>query len=89
MTERRFPPPWSAEVTPNCFIVRDVDGQQLNRVGAGGQAAQQRRGATDRSQYGEVAAVVARLLKRWPRDEVQRATSSLGRYEEELSVTYR
>ena len=21
---RRFPPPWSAEVTPNCFIVRDV-----------------------------------------------------------------
>jgi len=26
---RRFPPPWSAEVTPNCFIVRDADGQQL------------------------------------------------------------
>ncbi len=23
MTERRFPPPWSAEVTANCFIVRD------------------------------------------------------------------
>jgi hypothetical protein len=29
MTARRFPPPWSAEVTPNCFIVRDHDGQQL------------------------------------------------------------
>jgi len=87
---RRFQPPWSVEdYYSKCFIVRDVDGQQLNRVGAGGQAAQQRRGATDRSQYGEVAAVVARLLKRWPRDEVQRATSSLGRYEEELSVTYR
>ena len=27
--QRRFPPPWSAEVTPNCFIVRDADGQQL------------------------------------------------------------
>jgi len=26
---RRFPPPWTAEVTPNCFIVRDADGQQL------------------------------------------------------------
>ena len=26
---RRFPPPWSAEVMPNCFIVRDADGQQL------------------------------------------------------------
>jgi len=29
MTTRRFPPPWTAEVTPNCFIVRDADGQQL------------------------------------------------------------
>ena len=24
--------PWSAEVTPNCFIVRDADGQQLAYV---------------------------------------------------------
>jgi hypothetical protein len=29
---RRFPPPWSGEVTPNCFIVRDADGQQLAYV---------------------------------------------------------
>jgi hypothetical protein len=29
MPERRFPPPWSAEVNPNCFMVRDGDGQQL------------------------------------------------------------
>jgi endo-1,4-beta-D-glucanase Y len=29
---RRFPPPWSAELTPNCFIVRDADGQQLAYV---------------------------------------------------------
>ena len=26
---RRFPPPWSVEETPACFIVRDHDGQQL------------------------------------------------------------
>jgi hypothetical protein len=29
---RRFPPPWSAEVTPNCFIVHDANGQQLAYV---------------------------------------------------------
>src|SRR5215472_11976795 len=29
---RRFPPPWSAELTPNCFIVRDADGQALSYV---------------------------------------------------------
>ena len=28
----RFPPPWTAEVTPNYFIVRDADGQQLAYV---------------------------------------------------------
>ena len=32
MPDRRFPPPWTAEVTPNCFIVRDADGQQLAYV---------------------------------------------------------
>jgi hypothetical protein len=32
VTERRFPPPWSAEVTPNCFIVRDANGQALSYV---------------------------------------------------------
>jgi hypothetical protein len=29
---RRFPAPWTAELTPNCFIVRDADGQQLAYV---------------------------------------------------------
>jgi hypothetical protein len=32
MPARRFPPPWSAEVTPNCFIVRDANGQALSYV---------------------------------------------------------
>jgi hypothetical protein len=27
MLARRFPPPWSVEVTPNCFIMRDANGQ--------------------------------------------------------------
>jgi len=26
---RRFPPPWSAELRPNYYVVRDADGQQL------------------------------------------------------------
>jgi hypothetical protein len=29
MPARRFPSPWTAEVTPNCFIVRDANGQAL------------------------------------------------------------
>ena len=29
---RRFPAPWSAELTPNYFIARDADGQQLAYV---------------------------------------------------------
>jgi hypothetical protein len=29
MPERRFPPPWTAEVQPNYYVVRDADGQQI------------------------------------------------------------
>jgi hypothetical protein len=29
MTSRRFPAPWSAELQPNYYVVRDADGQQL------------------------------------------------------------
>jgi hypothetical protein len=32
MPYRRFPPPWSAEPTPNCFIVRDANGPALSYV---------------------------------------------------------
>ena len=32
MPDRRFPPPWTAELTPNCFIVRDANGQALAYV---------------------------------------------------------
>jgi hypothetical protein len=32
VTTRRFAPPWSAEVTPSCFIVRDANGQALTHI---------------------------------------------------------
>ncbi len=32
MNARRFPPPWSIEETPACYIVRDRDGQALAYV---------------------------------------------------------
>ena len=28
-SSRRFPAPWSAELQPNYYVVRDADGQQL------------------------------------------------------------
>jgi hypothetical protein len=31
-TTRRFPPPWSAEETEACYIVRDANGQALAYV---------------------------------------------------------
>lgn len=32
MPARRFPPPWSVEETPTCFIVKDHGGQALAYV---------------------------------------------------------
>jgi len=32
MPDRRFPPPWSAEETEACYIVRDTNGQALAYV---------------------------------------------------------
>ncbi len=32
MRSRHFPPPWSAELTPNCFVARDANGQALSYV---------------------------------------------------------
>jgi len=55
---RRFPPPWSAELTPNCFIVRDADGQQLAYVyyesEPGRQSAAKRTRKADRSAAGVI-----------------------------------
>jgi hypothetical protein len=32
MTARRFPPPWSVEEQPTCFVARDHNGQALTAV---------------------------------------------------------
>ena len=32
MPNRRFPPPWTVEEQPACFVVRDHNGQQLAYV---------------------------------------------------------
>jgi len=32
MANRHFPPPWTVEETPACFIVRDANGQALAYV---------------------------------------------------------
>ena len=32
MEARHFPPPWSVELQPNYYVVRDADGQQLAYV---------------------------------------------------------
>jgi hypothetical protein len=32
LTPRRFPPPWSIEERPACFIVKDASGQALAYV---------------------------------------------------------
>jgi hypothetical protein len=32
MPERRFPPPWSADETDACLVVRDANGQALAYV---------------------------------------------------------
>ena len=32
MTARRFPPPWSVDEQPACYVVRDQNGQQLAYV---------------------------------------------------------
>jgi len=32
MSKRRFPPPWSIDLLPACYIVKDSDGQALAYV---------------------------------------------------------
>ena len=45
MPARRFPPPWTAEITPDYFIVRDANGQALSYISR----AQPNRGKTQGS----------------------------------------
>ena len=59
---RRFPPPWSAELQPNYYVVRDANKQQLAYVyyenepaRPSVQAAHQGRGAADCGEYCKAA----------------------------------
>jgi hypothetical protein len=88
MPARRFPPPWSVEEQDACFVVVDRSGPKARvhlfrgRAGPaiGGQVAHEGRGAEDCGQHGEVAAVVARLLKRWPRvNEARRIAVNIAK----------
>jgi hypothetical protein len=49
METRRFPPPWSAEETEACFIVRDANGQALGTA-IDGAPPHPRRGPAHRRQ---------------------------------------
>jgi endo-1,4-beta-D-glucanase Y len=64
---RRFPPPWTAEVTPNCFIVRDANGQALSYVYYESEAG--RRSAAkllSKDEARRIAANIAKLPRRSP-----------------------
>ena len=63
MPECRFPSPWSTEVTPNCFIVRDANGQALSYVYYEGKP-QRRSSATllSEDEARRIAANIARSL---------------------------
>ena len=51
--ERRFPPPWSAEETDACFIVRDVNGHALGMsISRRSPAAAQRRSCSPATRRG-------------------------------------
>jgi hypothetical protein len=67
MTERRFPPPWTAELQPNHYVVRDANKQQLayvyfeNEPGRrGSEAAHPRRSAADCGEYRQAAGAVGK-----------------------------
>jgi hypothetical protein len=59
MTERRFPPSWTAEVTLNCFIARDAN-SLLCEEGRRSAAKLLTKDGADRSEYREAAGAEAR-----------------------------
>ena len=59
---RRFPPPWSVEVTPNCFIVRDANGRALAYVYFEDESGRRSAGEiATRDKARQIAANVAKL----------------------------
>jgi hypothetical protein len=74
MTERRFPPPWSAELRPNHYVVRDANKQQLayvyyeNEPGrrSAAKLLTKDEGAADRGEHRQGARVIHALTS-WPK----------------------
>jgi hypothetical protein len=66
MNSRRFPPPWSVEEQPACFVVHDHNGQALAYVyfengpgrRSGGKIIGAGRGETDRGKYRKTAGAI-------------------------------
>jgi hypothetical protein len=61
MPQRRFPPPWSAEETDACFIVRDANGQAVAYVYYEDEPG--RRSAANRLTRGEARRIAANIAK--------------------------
>jgi|SRR5689334_15534051 hypothetical protein len=63
VTSRRFPPPWSVEEQPACFVVRDHNGQQLAYIyyeeepgrRSAAKLLSKERGTADRSEHRQAA----------------------------------
>jgi hypothetical protein len=58
---RRFPPPWSVEERPTCFIVKDASGQSVAHVYY--EKEQRRRSASKLMSYDEARGIALNIAK--------------------------
>src|SRR5262245_42217458 len=80
MPPRRFPSPWTAEVTPNCFVVRDANGQQIAYVYYGCESG--RRSAAkllSKDEARRIASNIAKLPELLKKNEASRSVACQAR----------